>query len=316
MSAFERLGIAGSPAGGQTAKGCSEAQRQTEQTFAFKWGRRETYESPDVHAFSRKWLFERYCDNDPDLLAGYLAGGSKIILDAGCGSGYSAILFFGDHLKRHDYLGVDISNSVDVARQRFAEHGYPGDFLQASLMDLPIPNASVDMVFAEGVLHHTDSTELAIRYLSTKIKPGGLFLFYVYAKKAVIREFTDDFIREKIRDMSDEEAWEALMPLTELGEALGKLKVEIDVPRDIPCLGIKKGKMDLQRLFYWNICKLFYRPDFALDEMHHINFDWFRPLNCHRHTKEEIISYCDASGLTIERMNVQPAGFTVVTRKR
>jgi len=106
------------------------------------------------------------------------------------------------------------------------------------------------------------------------------------------------------------------MPLTELGEALGKLKVEIDVPRDIPCLGIKKGRMELQRFFYWNICKLFYRPDFALDEMHHINFDWFRPLNCHRHTKEEIISCCDASGLTIERMNVQPAGFTVVARKR
>jgi len=181
MSAFKRLGITGGRTGGRAAGGRSEAQRQTEQTFAFKWGRRETYESSEVHAFSRKWLLERYCDNDPEVLAGYLDGGPKIILDAGCGAGYSAILFFGDHLKRHDYLGVDISSSVDVARQRFAEHGYPGDFLQASLMDLPIPSASVDMVFDEGVLHHTHSTEQAIRYLSTKIKPDRLFLFYVHA---------------------------------------------------------------------------------------------------------------------------------------
>jgi arsenite methyltransferase len=165
-------------------------------------------------------------------------------------------------------------------------------------------------------LHHTDDTGESIKYLSTKLKTGGRFMFYVYAKKAVIREFTDDYVRERLAPMSDEEAWEALKPLTKLGQALGELKTEIDVPEDVPLLGIKKGKMDLQRFFYWNFCKTYYRPEYSLEEMNHINFDWFRPLNCHRHTAEEVTDYCDRAGLEIEHTNLQEAGITVVARKR
>jgi arsenite methyltransferase len=147
------------------------------------------------------------------------------------------------------------------------------------------------------------------------LKQQGIFLFYVYAKKAVIREFTDDHIRQQLQGMSDEEAWEALKPLTKLGTALGELDVEIEVPEDIPFLGISQGKLDLQRFIYWNICKLYYRPEFNLEEMNHVNFDWFKPLNCHRHTKEEVVSFCEDAHLKIEHINVQESGITVVARK-
>ena len=152
---------------------------------------------------------------------------------------------------------MDISNAVEVGRTRFREAGYPADFLQADLLDMPVPDGSVDMIFSEGVLHHTDSTEKAIKALAAKLKRGGRFLFYVYAKKAVIREFTDDFIRGELSSLSDAEAWKALEPLTKLGIELGRLQVDIDVPEDIPYLGIKAGKLDIQRFFYWNICKAF-----------------------------------------------------------
>ena len=49
--------------------------------------------------------------------------------------------------------------------------------------------------------------------------------------------------------------------------------------------------------------------------MNHINFDWFRPLNCHRHTPEEVKGFCDRAGLEIEHFNVQEAGITIVARK-
>lgn len=258
---------------------------------------------------------ERYCGGDPSQLDAWLAGGRKLIVDAGCGSGFSGILMFADHLRVHDYLGIDISSAVEVAKERFAERGYPGEFLRESLLDAPLPDASVDMIFSEGVLHHTDSTEKAMKHLARKLKKGGRFLFYVYAKKAVVREFTDDHVRAAISSLTDEQAWSALEPLTRLGIALGELNIELDVPADIPFLGIKAGRIDLQRFFYWNICKLYYRPDWTLEEMNHVNFDWFRPLNCHRHTPEEITAWCRDSGLDIERMNVQEAGITVVARK-
>jgi arsenite methyltransferase len=313
MSAFTKLGII--PKQNDKNNNYSKDQDQTKQSFGFQWSKRDAYESETVQTNGKKWLIERYCNNDIEMLKKWLSGGRKIILDAGCGAGYSSILFFGDLLKDHDYLGVDISQAVHVAQVRFQERGYPGDFLQNDLNTIPIPENSVDIIFSEGVLHHTDSTEKALKNLTRLLKPGGRFLFYVYAKKAVVREFTDDHIRHKLESLSDEEAWNALYSLSKLGKALGDLKIDLDVPEDIPYLEIKKGKINLQRFFYWNICKMFYDPNFSLEEMNHMNFDWFRPLNCFRHTPEEIKRYCHEASLEIEHMNIQEAGITVVAKR-
>ena len=313
MSAIKRLGINAEDL--TKTKNYSKFQDQTKDTFAFKWTKRDTYESDEVKTNSRRWMLERYCDNKPERLDEWLSGGRKIILDAGCGSGFSAMIFFSEHLKAHDYLGVDISDAVDIAKERFCEAGYPGDFIKINIIDLPVADGTIDIIFSEGVLHHTDSTEQSIKFLAKKVRGGGKFLFYVYAKKAVIREFTDDHIRHHLQNMNDEEAWKALESLTRLGITLGELNMDFEVQEDIPVLGIKKGKYDLQRFFYWNICKMYYRPEFSFDEMNHINFDWFRPLNCHRHTPEEIKKWCQEAGLTIEDMNVQGAGITVVAVK-
>ncbi len=48
--------------------------------------------------------------------------------------------------------------------------------------------------------------------------------------------------------------------------------------------------------------------------MNHVNFDWFRPLNCHRQTPDEVRQWCQEAGLEIERMDLQEAGITVVAR--
>lgn len=311
MAAIERLGIAVDKSDATV----SGAQKQTDEAFGFKWAKRDTYESEASKTNMRRWLVERYCDNDSARLANWLAGGRKIILDAGCGAGFSGLLFFGDTLRDHDYLGVDISSAVDVARERFREINMPGDFLRADISNLDIPESSVDMVFSEGVLHHTDSTERTLKHLAKKLVPGGRFLFYVYRKKALIREFTDDAIRDALRPLTDEEAWEALKPLTHLGIALGKLGQEIDIAEPVPFLGIEAGKLDVQRFFYWNVCKAYYRPELSFDEMNHINFDWFRPLNCQRHTPQEIRTWCSEASLEIEHMNIQEAGITVVSRR-
>ncbi|MCK5717320.1 MAG: class I SAM-dependent methyltransferase [Thiomargarita sp.] len=315
MSALSRLNLNVQSINKLETQDISTTQKQTKSTFAFKWDKWQEHESAEMRAYSIKWMLERYCDTNPEKLKQWLTGEQKIILDAGCGSGYSASLFFGDYLKQHDYLGVDISNAIGIARNRFAKLEYPGDFLQEDIMNLPIADKVVDIIFSEGVLHHTDSTKQAIINLSQKLKKGGLFLFYVYAKKAVIREFTDDYIRESLSTLSDEEALATLKPLTKLGIALGELNIELEVPEDIPVLGIKRGKIDLQRFFYWNMCKMYYRPELSFDEMLITNYDWFSPLNCHRHTPDEIKAYCAQADLNIEHMNIQESGITVVARK-
>lgn len=291
-------------------------QAQTESTFGYKWKMREFYENEEIKVKQKEWLLQRYCGGDEKKFDQWLKGGGKIILDAGCGSGYSGMIFWGEHLKDNFYLGVDISDAIEVAKERFREAGLPGDFLKVSVLDLPVPDNSIDIIFSEGVLHHTDSSERAIKYLSTKLKKDGLFMFYVYVKKAPIREYTDDHIREQLAGMNNDQAWDALMPLTKLGKALADLNTEVDVPEDIPYLGIKKGKIDIQRFFYWYICKAWVRPEVNLSEMNIVNFDWFRPLNCQRHTPEEVRDFCKKAGLEIEHMDVQESGITVVSRKK
>lgn len=295
----------------------SDSQDQTGRTFAFKWGRRDTYESADSRALVRRWLRERYGDiAGQEWFTAMTNTGRPLLLDAGCGAGFAALELLDSLLPSIRYLGVDISDAVDVARQRFATHGRTGAFLQADINAIPLPPGSVDIILSEGVMHHTDSTETAFRSLVPLLKPGGRFLFYVYRRKGPLREFSDDHIRARLQDLPPEEAWRILMPLTKLGQALGRLDAEIEVPEAVDLLGIPAGRHSVQRLFYWYVCKAFYRPEMTLDEMNHINFDWFAPRNAHRHTEEEIRSWCADVGLEIERERIEDSGITVIAAQR
>jgi arsenite methyltransferase len=292
----------------------SSAQEQTSNTFGFKWAQRDTFESAEFRARTRAWLLERYGDVEhADWWETY--GERPLVLDAGCGAGLTALELLARRLDRVRYVGADISEAVDVAAARFAEHGLSGAFIQADVLDLPFAQGQFDVVLSEGVLHHTDSTERAFRAVARLVAPGGRFLFYVYRRKGPIREFTDDYLRELLQPMEPSEAWEALMPLTRLGQALGELGVEVDVPEDIDLLGIPAGVIDIQRLFYWHVFKAYHRPGYSLEELNHINFDWYAPKNAHRQSIEEVRGWCVEAGLEIERENVQEAGITIVARK-
>jgi len=263
------------------------------------------------------WLNHKYFPNENFKAEDIFISDCKV-LEAGCGAGMSAIALLGDKLHNLDYLGVDISDSVDIARKKFEEYGYSkrSRFIQCNLNHIPVQEGKFDVIFSEGVLHHTDSTEQAIYDLAPFLKQNGYFMFYVYAKKSPIREFSDDYIRGCFSSKSNDETWEGLEALTKLGKALGDLNIEIDVPENIPYLGIQKGKINLQRLFYWNIFKCYYRPDWSIEEMNHVNFDWYRPANCHRQTPEEVRKWCENAGLDVSYMNVEEAGITVVSRKK
>jgi arsenite methyltransferase len=288
----------------------SSAQQQTSDVFGHKWAIRDDFDSEASRAHMRSWLIERYGDvENAQWWSEY--GGEPSVLDAGCGAGFSALELFGARLQRVKYTGVDISSAYAVAKARFAERGFTGDFMQGDILDLPFPDETFDVAFSEGVLHHTDSTRNALLAVARKIRKGGRFLFYVYRKKGPIREFTDDYIREKLQHMSPDDALKALYPLTKLGEALGRLNVDVTVTDAINILGIPAGKINLQRLFYWHFCKMFYRPELTIGEMNLINFDWYAPKNAHRQTLGEVLSWCQEAGLKTERVVEQEAGITV-----
>jgi len=298
-----------------TAIAASNAQRQTQETFGFKWKKEDTFDSAPSLSRMRAWLLERY--GDPKRWIAEINVERPLVMDAGCGAGMSGFEYWGSVIDKIQYFGVDISEAVDVAQKRFSARGIDnGIFLQDSISNLPFTEPAFDIIFSEGVLHHTDSTKDTFSHLCKFLKPGGCFMFYVYRKKGPIREYTDDFIREKLQHISSEEGWEKLKGLSALGIELGKLDIEIDVPQDVEFLDIPAGKINLQRLFYWHIFKAFYDPNLTFDEMHHINFDWYAPKNAHRHTVEEVREWCAANNLEILHEKEELAGITCVAKKK
>lgn len=294
------------------------SQEQTKNTFSYKWKKEDTYQSEIFLKDWQNWLFEKYFDGDKRKLDNLLSNGKPIkkILDAGCGAGQSSLLLFGERINNHNFYGIDISDSINVAKERFRKENIKANFIQSDLNDIPYEIGNFDIIFSEGVIHHTNSVKNSIINLSKRLNKNGEFLFYVYSKKAPLREFSDDHIRDHISSMNNNEAWEELKSLTKLGKTLGDLNLTVDIEDDIRVLDIKKGKYNLQRLFYYKFCKAFYNPEYTLDEMNHINFDWFRPHNCHRHTPEELKDFCNLANLIIERLNVEDSGITIIARKK
>jgi arsenite methyltransferase len=289
-------------------------QAQTAATFGFKWAKRATFERPEALERVARYLDERYGDvSGASWWSTY--GDRPLVVDAGCGAAMSALALLADRLPSIRYLGVDLSDAVDVAAERFAERRLEGAFLQADVCNIPLPQESVDVILSEGVLHHTPSTFGALASLVPLLKRGGRLLFYVYRRKGPVREFTDDYIRGRIQSLAPADAWNAMVPLTRLGQLLGELDIEIDIPESIELLDIPAGPINLQRFFYWHVCKAYYDGALSLDEMIHINFDWFAPAYAHRQSPEEVRSWCGELGLDIEHENVQEAGITIIARR-
>lgn len=56
------------------------------------------------------------------------------------------------------------------------------EFHQAGVDSIPLPDRSMDFGYSLGVLHHIPDTQAALTSCVAKLKPGGIFLLYLYYK--------------------------------------------------------------------------------------------------------------------------------------
>ena len=144
-----------------------------------------------------------------------------------------------------------------------------------------------DFIYSQEVLHHTKDPKKAFENLVDLLDENGLIAIYVYKQKAPIREFTDDYVRDKIKDYDYDKALEVSKKITEIGKILSSIDVNIQVP-EIEELGVKQGEYTLQRFFYHFFMECYWNDDLTFDENAVINYDWYHPQDCSRHTLEEI----------------------------
>ncbi len=279
-------------------------------------------------SFGYKWTNSNFGQNDKEFetkLKGPILGfmgilekdlsflKNKTILDIGVGSGSTARLWAG---KAKEFHGIDISTAIYKAPTAIKNYCKNPILSQADLNNLPYKDKSFEVIVSNGVLHHTPNTKNALKNIIKKLKPGGDCLFYVYKKKSPIREFTDDYIRQKISDISPHQALKKMESITKFGKDLSKQKITIKISEDLPLLGIKKGEYDLQRFVYNHFFKCFWNDEWGFDYSNVVNFDWYHPKFAWRHSKNEIKDWCKEFKLRIKFLKESDAGYTCLARKK
>lgn len=282
---------------------------QTVKSFSDKWHTHDYYRR-HTEQFYTGWYLTRYGFGDLDGLRTFLAD-KKRILDAGTGAGRDAANF----ANNSSALVFGVDTAWHALENAAKEPGRPDvQLVHADVNRLPFPDEFFDFINCDQVIHHTPDPPKTFVNLMRKLKRGGQVTTYVYRKKAVIREFVDDYVRERIKDMPFEKALEVCEGITKLGRSLAALKATVDVEDDIPILGIKKGKVDVQRFFHWNVAKVFWNDDFDFFTNNVVNADWYHPVYCFRYEPDEFRRWFD-QGFEILAWDEQEAGISCRARK-
>ena len=137
-------------------------------------GSRESFEAVERYRYREQpWMHETFRF---DRFAG------EQVLEIGVGLGTDLLQFAraGGHV-----TGVDLTpTSVEMTRRRFDQEGLDADLQVMDAEFLQFPDASFDVVYSFGVLHHVSSTERALSEARRVLRPGGRFLGALYSRES------------------------------------------------------------------------------------------------------------------------------------
>lgn len=291
--------------------------KQSEQTFS---SFRDKWENNTQLAFSETlneksdifgWIVGRNGFAKKEDFQTYLASKARV-LDAGCGNGRVTALLHALSTPPTRIVGVDLT-AAHVAAENL-KHLDRVNVQQADLLgDLNLLG-KFDFIYCQEVLHHTADPKGGFINLTNRLNDGGEIAIYVYKIKAPIREYADDYVREKISGLPYDEAMKLMKQVTDFGKALTDLNIKVTVP-DVEVLQIPAGEYEVQRLFYHFFLKCFWNSSMSHQENVAINYDWYHPQLCTRHTMVEVKGWFEDAGLVVQQECEDFYGITVRGRR-
>lgn len=107
------------------------------------------------------------------------------VLEIGSGAGGHSALFarHGARVAALDLAG-ERARATQGKFEILGERARECQAFQGDAENLPFPDDCFDIVYSNGVLHHTVSTEQAIGELRRVLKPGGQFVIMLYCKSS------------------------------------------------------------------------------------------------------------------------------------
>lgn len=179
----------------------------------------------------------------------------KYVLDAGCGGGrYSAAWRL---LGAKPIVGVDISPvNIEDATHRAEMAELTGlIFQQGDVLNLPFNEAEFDIIFSNGVLHHTTDWEKGVSELMRVLKPGGWGWLYLIEDPGGVFWDVIEILRVVMKGESRETSRSALqqlnMPANRIFYMLDHVMVPINLrlrPNEVEDCLSSCGAIEFRRL--------------------------------------------------------------------
>ena len=143
------------------------------ESFGYQWKKWHSIRSDQRNPGHglREVILERTHFGEFDL-----AG--KTLLECGMGGGDDTEVLLG--LPFGEIHSFDLSSAVERAAQYLKDDRLR--IFQASIYDIPYPDASFDVVYCHRVLQHTPDPAEALRRICAKVKPGGLLFAHSYKR--------------------------------------------------------------------------------------------------------------------------------------
>lgn len=115
-------------------------------------------------------------------------GKGKKVLEIGFGMGTDLLTW---KLEGADVYGIDITQEhFRLAKLNFETHKLEADLQIADAANIPFSSDTFDIVYSNGVLHHTPDTVRCISEAFRVLKPGGSFIFSMYRTYSAFHLFS------------------------------------------------------------------------------------------------------------------------------
>ncbi len=107
----------------------------------------------------------------------------KKLLEIGAGIGTDLSQFAKNGAEVTD---IDLSaGHLALAKENFELRGLDGTFVHHDAETLPFDDNTFDVVYSNGVIHHTPNTSKVVREIYRVLKPGGKVIIMVYAEHSL-----------------------------------------------------------------------------------------------------------------------------------
>lgn len=167
----------------QLAEEKLNARRQwTEDPCGARYGAKYEFATREFFDEVERNRYQDYAPWMPEVM-GFDEFAGKRLLEVGCGMGTDLLQFARGGA---ECTGVDLTpRSVEISSLHFGLYGMRADFVLADGERLPFEDESFDVVYSNGVLHHTPDTEGAVRELYRVLRPKGVAKVMLYHRNSL-----------------------------------------------------------------------------------------------------------------------------------